>query len=191
MQDRPSRSVNREALLQAVRKGDIGSLQSMLTDGDDAVPNLSQNPDFQDATLLHHACRAGNLDVLQYLMKDAAMILTLKTDIPTGSLLDLRPDVISCVGATAALDAAATGNLDCLQYVLENSSCNISDQDQAGNTATHLSARYGHLRTLKWLVNEEPTVLQTKTKSGAIPLHFAAARGDLDSVKFIVEQRPG
>ncbi|KAL5013615.1 hypothetical protein ScPMuIL_007885 [Solemya velum] len=154
--------------LEAVARGEIESIKS--------IPDneLSKNKDDYGANCLHYAARIGNVDILEYLIKEKGLNETKRTN----------------VGSTPAHDASATGNLEALQWLLGNSSCTVDDQDGTGATVLHLAARYGHGEMVAWLLDSTNCDLMKKTASGAIPLHFAVVGGRLHIVKQLVKEGP-
>lgn len=94
------------------------------------------------------------------------------------------------LGSTPAHDAAAAGNLEAVKWLLENTGCQVNDQDGTGSTMLHLASRFKHTHVAEWLVDEGNCDAMVRTASGALALHFAVVGGDLEAVKILTDAEP-
>ncbi|XP_055058336.2 espin-like protein isoform X2 [Misgurnus anguillicaudatus] len=156
--------------IQAARKGDVEALRVLHASGC-LIPTIT---DAQGASPTHHAARCGQLDCLQFLVKEA--------DFPCHNR--------TRNGATPAHDATATGHVRELQWLLQQENCGIEDRDGEGATALHLAARFGHAEAVQWLLSNGSST-EAETNCGAFPVHYAAASGDLTSLKLLISSSPG
>ncbi|CAH1775407.1 unnamed protein product [Owenia fusiformis] len=156
-----------DSTLVASKQGDLIALESLNPTGEE-IDELGAN-------CVHYAARAGNLDVLDYLINKC----------------HLKGDKKSDIGATPAHDATASGHLESLVWLLSHGSCNIDDKDSTGSTIVHLAARFGQVRVLRWLLENTKCSVLEKALTGALPIHFAAANGNIECVKMLLAEAPG
>ena len=93
-------------------------------------------------------------------------------------------------GSTPAHDAAAAGNLEAVQWLLQNTGCEVNDQDGTGATMLHLACRFRHTHVTEWLVDEGHCDVMLRTASGGLALHFAVVGGDFEAVKILMDAEP-
>lgn len=91
--------------IQAAREGDVAALRALRESGS-LSPTIT---DAQGASPVHHAARCGQLDCLQFLVKEAHFACHSRTD----------------NGATPAHDATATGHVQELEWLLTQGNCGI------------------------------------------------------------------
>ena len=74
--------------------------------------------------------------------------------------------------------------------MLQNTECQVDDQDGTGATVLHLACRFHHSSITEWLVDEADCDVMVRTASGGLALHFAVIGGDFEAVKILTEAAP-
>ena len=127
-------------------------------------------PDNNGDTPMHHACQAGNLDIL-ILFKSRLFLDTEQRNNNQQALLHL---------------ASLHGHLKTVEYLISEIKCDPNVIDEEDWLALHYAANEGYLHIVKYLTEEQ----DCNPCYGKFPaLHLAAAKGHLDVLKYFVLDR--
>ena len=80
--------------------------------------------------------------------------------------------------------------MDAVKWLLQNTECQVDDQDGTGATMLHLACRFQHTSITEWLVDDADCNVMVRTASGALALHFAVVGGDFEAVKILTDAAP-
>ena len=131
-----------------------------------------QDPESENCTALHHACRNGHLEVVKLLVEHGASIAA--TD---GK------------GVTPILEAAGHECLDVVRFLEENGS-DINAVAADGRTILHFSAADNSVPDLEHFLQSPKLThsLTTRTKNGRTVLHCAVEAGSVEATRFILQR---
>ena len=145
-------------------------------------------------TPLNSASDSGHVDVVKLLLEKGADWATANNNgwTPLNSASDSgHVDVVKLLlekGADWAITnksgwtplhiAAINGHLEVARVLCQNTSINVSQQDNNGRTPLFLAARSGQLDILHFLLLKSPTDVRIKDRYGATPLFVASRHGD-------------
>ena len=123
-------------------------------------------------TLLHYACKIGNMDIVKFLIEQ-------KCD----------PSCRDKDGKTPLHHACSYGNMDIVKFLIEQK-CDPSCRDKGGKTPLHCacdshSRGDGSLNIVKYLVKEVRCNPVQSDKYGDTPLSLAFKEGHADIVAFL------
>ena len=93
--------------------------------------------DNQNATLLHAACRSGNLSAAQHLFEKSLSLTELTSR-----------------NETLIHYAVSSDSTDLIKWLIETGKINIDAKDQSGDTALHLATRQNKLNVIKLLTSK-------------------------------------
>lgn len=155
-----------EQLFQAVKKGDLNLVQTLVgKSGDTKIDEIRDN---ENSTLLHYAARSKNLALVKYLVE------TMKTDVNAPNIDNSTP----------LLETAESGSLETYKYLISKGA-NSTAKDDEGYT-TLLAAVYGgNLDVVEYLI-KNGACIEEKTNYDCTPLHIAAEEGHFDVFKYLV-----
>ena len=125
-------------------------------------------------SLLHCACKHGQVCIVKYLIDNGLYNETVLTGEGNSSPLHL---------------AVVRGHLSVVAYLIEQSLCHTMLVDNDGNTLIHTSCLHSQIDIVKYLVRTgtyDPNVVNCHTQQ--TPLHVAAKKGYLDIVQYLVEE---
>lgn len=182
--------MNKE-LYDLLREGNLEKLKILLASN----PELIQQKDQFEQTLLHIAISQGQLGITSYLLEqklfnakerntalDTALITAVshnKADIVKYLLEHRYSDIAEKNedGKTALLMAAMMDRITILKYLLQHYPKTIQDVDREGNNALFVSIIHDNLQILECLLQFNPKLLLEKTPKGETPLLLAAKHG--------------
>lgn len=121
----------------------------------------------------HVACREGNVQVLEHLLK------------VNGKLWD----TVSKNGRTPLHTAALHGRQDVACFLIKCCGYSVDQQDSCGNTPLMDALRMGHKDIGSLLLSQHCAKLNVKDKMGCSVLHAAAEAGQDDIVKWLVNDQ--
>jgi ankyrin repeat protein len=151
------------SLFEAIRSGDLASLQTLLKNGAD----IKARDDLGNTPLMAAAGLAADADVLELLIKAGAEV-----------------NATNQAGATALLRAAT---FEKKTRLLVANGADIKTRSLLGNTALILAARKaGNSRTVQFLLDRGADPNATNVL-GVTALMAAAAAPDLDSVRILLD----
>lgn len=130
---------------------------------------LNRLKDIKERTLLMHAAKKGNLEVI-------------------APLLDSQIKVIHAVdaeGNTALHYAASRGHLGALKLLSDHQ--NLTDRNRAGETALHVAIKAGHAGVVKWFMGQKNwNVSLTEDGFELHPLALAIKYGTRDCAELLL-----
>jgi ankyrin repeat protein len=191
----PVRAARAEALFQAVRNGDLGSLRKNVSS-----INI-ETRGARGATLLMHAAALGNVETVRFLI-DSGADINAKNDLGATALLWAARDpdkarlliehgadvnVQSKQGRTPLMLAALRdGGSDIVALMLAKGA-KVNAADGVGDTALLLAAEIGNIETMRLLIAKGADV-HAINRYGDSTL-FAAARGRrTEAVRLMIEK---
>jgi uncharacterized protein len=122
-------------------------------------------------SLLHYACRYGNLDIAKLLVENGAFV-----------------DAVDADGRTPLLLAAAYWQEECVWFLIQARS-SLEIKCRGGNTIVHYLAAMGFLKAIQYIVSIEPSKeFGIKNIDGATPLHFAAQHGRTTICRYFLQR---
>ena len=125
-------------------------------------------------SLLHCACKHGQICIVQYLIDNGLYDETVLTTDGDSSPLHL---------------AVEGGQLSVVAYLIEQSICHPVLVDKDGNTPIQASCLHGQFDIVKYLEKTgkyDPNVVNCHTQQ--TPLHVAAKKGHVNIVQYLVEE---
>ncbi|WP_265027666.1 ankyrin repeat domain-containing protein [Wolbachia endosymbiont (group B) of Chorthippus parallelus] len=158
------RSLQNEALFDAVEQGEYAQVQKYLDNGAD--PNsLSGN----DWTLLHRAAEKGHLLIASLLVERGASI-----------------DAENSDGDKSLHIASQYGHINIVKLLLNGK---VNDKGKDNKTPLHYAAESNHFEVVRYLVGEKGADINLKDADGDKPMHLAAKNGHTDIVKFFLDKK--
>lgn len=108
-------------------------------DSETVISSRDSREGFVGCTLLHEACRFGNLDAVVFL-------------IGLGHIVDCIDTSVS--GVTPLMEAISANNVDIVEFLIKNGA-SLSFQDFRGENAFHYAARIGTIMCLVLLQSQD------------------------------------
>ena len=193
-----------EELWKAVSDGNVELVKQLVPMQRDKLN--CHNEQAENATLLHLAASAGNLEIVQILQgkgadvnsKDANGQTPLHKAAEQGHIPVIKflighradVDIEDSKGKTALNWAARNGNLEAVQLLIGRSS-HAKRKDHKGKTPMHEAVKFHNMDVARFLTEKNPKCAKCKDHNNVTPLHKAAFNGDLDMVSLLVEACPG
>lgn len=118
---------------------------------------------YNDATLLHYACKIGDLNTVKYLLERGSFLDTCDFD-----------------GNMPIHYACANGHLDIVKYLLENG-VSIESKGCSGRTPLHIAASNGYTDIVKYLL-DNGALVNTRDNYENTPLHISISNEDVVSL---------
>ena len=158
------------ALLQAATIGQTNVVRELLQQ-----PGINinwQDPDSQNLTALHGACRNGHLEIVKLLVEHGAFI-----------------EATDDNGITPLLQAAGLECLDVVRFLEENGS-DVNAVTADGRTILHFSAAENSVPDLEYFLRSPKLThsLTTRTKNGRTVLLCAVEAGSVEATQFIIQR---
>lgn len=196
--EKKARVVN-QSLIEAARKGDLGSCIQSIRDGADVS--------FQSCGLsaLFYAAFYGHNMIMEYLLNCGASIneRNLTGVTPLGKAVEsTRPDVVGtvkcllrhradpniadCNGNTPLLKAVKSGSIELVKCLIAHSTIDVNKQNNEKNTALHEAAFKGNKDLVDRLIAAGADV-NKRNSAGKAPLHRAVAANHLVVVKSLLD----
>ncbi|XP_067648838.1 ankyrin repeat, PH and SEC7 domain containing protein secG-like [Haliotis asinina] len=122
-------------------------------------------------SVLHWACRGGQLDMVKYLL----------------SLCSVDINSRGKGGRTPLMAAAMRGRTD-IGLLLVNMGANLSQVDDVGNNVMHWACKYGQLDLLKGILSRGSVDINSRGVHGNTPLMNAVFCGNRKVVDLLVSQ---
>ncbi len=131
-----------------------------------------QDPESENCTALHHACRNGHLEVVKLLVEHGASI-----------------EATDDKGMTPILEVAGLGCLDVVRFLEENG-CDINAVAADGRTILHFSAIDNSVTDLEHFLQSPKLThsLTTRTRNGRTVLLCAVEAGSVEATRFILQR---
>ncbi|KAI1132547.1 ankyrin repeat-containing domain protein [Nemania abortiva] len=166
-----------EKLLVTAQSGNVGEARSFLGQGGD--PDVKSSDGW---TLLHHAVKAGHLDMVELLLNYGAVTVPttrlgpVQPSLGFSSVTGAYPHGRSSDGSTPLHYASQTGQDQIVQLLLEYGA-DANSKDASGSTPLHKAAEKNHVAVVRLLLdsNADPEAIDN---SGSTPLHYASG-GDV------------
>ena len=170
------------------------------------TPSCESNDDASDGTTpLHWACIDGDLNTVQYLIREEHCNPSCDNDGNTPLHFACRyghlniaqylirekhcnPSCKSKDGTTLLHWACINGHLNIVQYLIREKHCNPSCENNDGNTPLHFACRYGHLNISQYLIREEHCNSSCENNEGRTPLHYACRCGNLNVAQYLIRE---
>jgi ankyrin repeat protein len=156
--------------VHAAKYGNIDILIECINQG---IPISAYNDYGWNA--LHIASRCGQIDIVQYLIKECHIDITEKE---------------SKYRMTAFLVAATYERLEIVQYFIEE--CKNCDFELQVNSdemnALDIACRYGSYEIVKYLISECHWNIDMKRNYRRTALHYACERGHIDIVHYVIHE---
>jgi len=183
---------------QAVEAGDLSRVQALVRADAEMV---NQPDDSRDRSLpLHIAAIAGQLEIIEYLIANGAivdghdrdestplMVACLRSQ-PEATRLLLRHgavvDHVDLNGASPVSFAMHSGTTEVVQVLLD-SGIDFATQNPNNGTYMHPAAASGNVEVLQLLLSSGVSV-DTANDRGATPLISAAGRGQVEAVRWLL-----
>jgi ankyrin repeat protein/L-ascorbate metabolism protein UlaG (beta-lactamase superfamily) len=183
---------------QAIEAGDLSRVQALVR-ADAKV--VAQPADNRDRSLpLHIAATAGQLEIIEYLIANGAvvdghdrdestplMVACLRGQVAAAQLLLKHGAIVGQAdlnGATPVSFAMASGNMKVIQLLLK-AGVDLATQSPTNGTYMHPAAAVGNVEILEFL-RSSGVAVDTANDRGATPLISAAARGQTDAVRWLL-----
>ena len=154
-------------------------------------------------TLLHEACRGGNVDVVRYLVSELGCSTACQNkygDTPLHEAcrerhLDIVRYLVSRRGCSTAcqnnkgntplLEACKAGQLSVVEILLTAQDCSTA----CSRILLHYPCRHGWLDVTQRLVEEYHCDQESRNEDGDTPLHEACGNGCVDIVRYLVSEQ--
>ena len=157
-------------------------------------------------SLLHHACKSGNVSLVKTLVRDFKAdttargnnnILPIHVAAITGKKevvlilikeFDCDPTVKGQSGMSLLHHACLSGNVTLVQTLIRDFNADVTARDDSENLSIHLAARSGEKEVVLTLIREfncDPTV---KGQSGWTVLHCACLSGNVSLVQTLIHE---
>lgn len=197
-----------KSLFQAVCRGDLDSLKSIVGDSPNEIHVSKPTADRNGDTLLHVICRYGRKEMLTFLEEIHGTInyqqvnLEGKTPLHEAAqfgqvtlaqhLLDRGVPVDSLKRAdwTPLMLACTKSENRQMVSVLLDAGADSNLRNKDGWTAFHLAAREGDTFVLHLLLKHNPVAWKTVSKNGRTPLHSVSLKGDQECLRWLLQNCP-
>jgi len=183
---------------QAIEAGDLSRVQALVR-ADAGV--ITQPDDNRDRSLpLHTAAIAGQLEIMEYLIAQGAvvdghdkdqstplMVACFRGKVEAAKLLIQRGagvDQVDLNGATPVSFAMHSGNMEVIQLLLE-AGIDFATQGPNNGTYMNLAAAGGNLEIMELLFSSGVPV-DTANDTGTTPLISAAGLGQTEAVRWLL-----
>lgn len=183
-------------IVQAIVKGDIGSIRHILQSGNENVNGIDE----EKRSHLHLAAALGNVEVVKLLIAAGARCNVRDDNFLSPLHRACRNNhdlVVKClIDAGANIDdrdrnwitplhvCAANNSLECVKLFM-GKIVNKNVTDRHGSTALHHAANNGNCDMLTYLLKEGCST-SSQDKMGRRPLHYAAAIGNNDAITLLI-----
>ncbi|XP_048246155.1 ankyrin repeat domain-containing protein 50-like [Haliotis rufescens] len=126
--------------------------------------------DFDDNTILHIACKGGNIEIVNYVI--------------TAKIVDINTRGFE--GYTPVMEAAVSGHKDVFD-VLVRRGADLSLFDDQGCTSLHAACRGGNVETVKYILTQNIEIIYTSCSDGSTPVLVAVSNGQKEVFDLLVE----
>lgn len=183
-------------IVQAIVKGDIGTIRHILQSGNENVNGFDEEKRFH----LHLAAALGNVEVVRLLISAGARVNVRDDNFLSPLHRACRNNhdlVVRClIDAGANFDdrdrnwitplhvCAANNSLECVKLFFDKIK-NKNVTDRCGLTALHHACYNGNCDMITYLLKQGCAV-SSQDKMGRRPLHYAAAIGNNDAITLLV-----
>lgn len=147
----------------------------------------AQQVDEYGANALHHACRVGNVVIVQYFVEECHVNVEATDNLGFTALHVAASSGHPLVRNTTLYLASQEGHLVVVQYLIESHGANVSATNTDGSTALHLACRYGCLSIVQYLVERCQFDIETVDPFGFTGLLEACYIGHLPVVQYLLE----
>ena len=128
--------------------------------------------DAKGVTSLHIACKAGHLEVVEFL-----------TD-----KLQCDCNIITNNRSSYLHEASASGKVEVIKYIIDNCNCNLNGKDCNGFTPLLVACQGSDLTSVQYLINLKDCEKTCKTNVGWSCLHVASYHGNTKLVKYLASK---
>ncbi|KAK9761450.1 hypothetical protein K7432_013638, partial [Basidiobolus ranarum] len=193
-------------LIQRQDSHSASNLLSILTklQGEADVSNFINSTDKHGDTMLHFACRAHNMIIIECLIEKLGADISAINEHgrqPLHESVDSRECVQYLLSRGALVDCTKRGDWTCLHIsamkgnlsvvkLLAEHGAIISFRNRDGWNALHLACREGHIDIVEYLLSKDSTCWNNPTKNGRYPVHTAALYSHLHLVKLLLNTAP-
>ena len=178
------------ALHWTVQKGDVDIAKILL----DSQTNDVNCSDLQGQTVLHLACSAGHLEMVNFLLERGANVDAVDDDGWTPIFYAITEDYLKIVsvlikydcdvnvidkqGYSPLLCAVVLNNIDVVRELLKlkTTDVNLTDEKFRKNTALHVAAQNGYKDIVEYLIKNE-VKLDALNENNETPLQVAMKKG--------------
>ena len=193
-----------EELWKAVSEGNVELVKQLVPMQRDSLN--AHNEAAENATLLHCAASAGNLEIVQILQGKGADVnskdINGQTPLHKAAQQGHIPVIKFLIGHRADIDiedskgktalnwAARKGDLEAVQLLIGRSS-HAKRKDHKGKTPMHDAVKFNNIEVARFLIEKNPKCAKCKDHKSVTPLHKAALKGELGMVTLLIEACPG
>ena len=161
-----SNETGQSPFLQAGFCGSVELIKYLISRGCDVYET-----DIKEETVLHIACKKGELELVQDLVENYPDMLT----------------IIDKTGQSPFLDAGFSGSVELVKYLISKG-CDVYDKDSDGWTLLHYACIKGKLKLVQYLFDTFPDIVTIKEKTGKSPFLLTGFSGSVELVKYFVSR---
>lgn len=131
-----------------------------------------QYVDFDGNTILHIACKGGNIEIVNYVI--------------TAKIVDINRRGFN--GYTPVMEAALSGHKDVFD-VLVRRGADLSLFDDQSCTSLHAACRGGNVEIVKYILTQNIEIINTSCNEWSAPVSVAAYNGHKEVFDLLVENK--
>ena len=122
-------------------------------------------------TVLHYACQEGEQELVQYLVENYPILLTMRDK----------------EGQSPFLVVGISGSVELVEYLISKG-CDVLDNDNDGKTILYTACNENKLELVKYLVEKSGELLTMRQEDGQSPFLVAGLSGSVELVKYLLSK---
>ena len=168
-------------------------------------PKILDFIDVEGYNALHHACIAGNIEIVQFLLDNGLEPMTLTHNslsllhiailhgrLPLANyLIERFPILISLSTSKGFLPihtAAEKGEVDIITKLCETT-VDIKQKTEGGLSPLHVGVVHNQISVVEILTEKAPSLMDLAAKNGYLPVHTAAEKNNVVLLKVLTKDR--
>lgn len=154
------------ALCNAARYCDISMVKSLLEQSSpETVENIDEIRDCWEKTMLHHAAKGDNIEVVKYLVEEK------------------RANVNAVDRNRMSVLHDSVKSMKVMRYLIEERRADINTINKDGMSILHNAVANGSMEAIRYLIEEKKIDVNVRSKRRSTPLHLAISAVNEDCVE--------